>query len=150
VPCHPLPEEALVGLYELFREQPLLKTKVSLPVNETNYLSLAEFWIENPGNNIGEPDWEKNSHQWSSSECTSLAEWVHMPTRKSSGQHYALPNDAYLETCAAVGAGFFHRNMNLAFDNNGLNSKVRFLFLKKPRLVVVHDLHLDLAADNLE
>jgi hypothetical protein len=73
-----------------------------------------------------------------------------MPTRKSSGQHYALPNDAYLETCAAVGAGFFHRNMNLAFDNNGLNSKVRFLFLKKPRLVVVHDLHLDLAADNLE
>ncbi len=26
---------------------------------------------------------------------------------------YVLPNDAYLETCAAVGAGFFHRNMNL-------------------------------------
>jgi DUF1680 family protein len=31
------------------------------------------------------------------------------------GPDYVLPNDAYLETCAAVGAGFFHRNMNLAF-----------------------------------
>ena len=31
------------------------------------------------------------------------------------GPDYTLPNDAYLETCAAVGAGFFHRNMNLAF-----------------------------------
>jgi len=29
------------------------------------------------------------------------------------GADYDLPNDAYLETCAAVGAGFFHRNMNL-------------------------------------
>lgn len=29
------------------------------------------------------------------------------------GPDYVLPNDAYLETCAAVGAGFFHRNMNL-------------------------------------
>ena len=29
------------------------------------------------------------------------------------GPDYVLPNDAYLETCAAVGAGFFHHNMNL-------------------------------------
>lgn len=29
------------------------------------------------------------------------------------GPDYVLPNNAYLETCAAVGAGFFHRNMNL-------------------------------------
>jgi DUF1680 family protein len=28
---------------------------------------------------------------------------------------YELPNNGYLETCAAVGAGFFHRNMNLLF-----------------------------------
>jgi DUF1680 family protein len=27
---------------------------------------------------------------------------------------YDLPNNGYLETCAAIGAGFFHRNMNLA------------------------------------
>jgi DUF1680 family protein len=33
------------------------------------------------------------------------------------GADYALPNDAYLETCAAVGSGFFHRNMNLAFGH---------------------------------
>ncbi len=30
---------------------------------------------------------------------------------------YHLPNDGYLETCAAVGSGFFSRNMNLLFGN---------------------------------
>jgi DUF1680 family protein len=30
------------------------------------------------------------------------------------GPDYVLPNNGYLETCAAIGAGFFHRNMNLA------------------------------------
>jgi DUF1680 family protein len=30
------------------------------------------------------------------------------------GPDYELPNNGYLETCAAVGGGFFHRNMNLA------------------------------------
>jgi len=34
--------------------------------------------------------------------------------QESFGQDYDLPNTGYLETCAAVGAGFFHRNMNLA------------------------------------
>jgi len=29
------------------------------------------------------------------------------------GADYELPNDAYLETCAAVSAGFFHRNMHM-------------------------------------
>ncbi|RYI21844.1 MAG: glycoside hydrolase family 127 protein, partial [Acetobacteraceae bacterium] len=33
------------------------------------------------------------------------------------GPDYTLPNDAYLETCAAVGAGFFHHNMNLTFGH---------------------------------
>lgn len=33
------------------------------------------------------------------------------------GPDYTLPNDAYLETCAAVGAGFFHHNMNLFFKD---------------------------------
>jgi DUF1680 family protein len=186
VPCHELPEEALVGLYELFREQPLLKTKVPLPVNEANYLSLAEFWIENRGNNIGEPDWEKNPRQaeqfvrrqeygdgrpsWGAYAqddmpvfdqqtihghavratllCagisaaarvndnkayrqTAVRLWESMVFRRMHitggvgayadqekfGPDYTLPNDAYLETCAAVGAGFFHRNMNLAFGH---------------------------------
>ncbi len=31
------------------------------------------------------------------------------------GPDYSLPNNGYLETCAAVGAGFFHHNMILAF-----------------------------------
>ncbi len=30
------------------------------------------------------------------------------------GPDYDLPNNGYLETCAAIGAGFFHHNMNLA------------------------------------
>jgi DUF1680 family protein len=33
------------------------------------------------------------------------------------GPDYALPNDAYLETCAAVGAGFFHHHMNVLFGH---------------------------------
>ncbi len=33
------------------------------------------------------------------------------------GPDYVLPNNGYLETCAAIGAGFFHRNMNLAFGD---------------------------------
>ena len=31
------------------------------------------------------------------------------------GPDYVLPNNGYLETCAAIGAGFFHQNMNLVF-----------------------------------
>ena len=30
---------------------------------------------------------------------------------------YDLPNDGYLETCAAIGSGFFSRNMNLLFGD---------------------------------
>ena len=30
------------------------------------------------------------------------------------GPDYVLPNNGYLETCAAIGAGFFHHNLNLA------------------------------------
>lgn len=33
------------------------------------------------------------------------------------GPDYALPNNGYLETCAAIGAGFYHHNMNLAFGD---------------------------------
>jgi DUF1680 family protein len=186
VPCHPLPEEALVRLYELFQEQPSLKVKLSLPVHEADYLQLAEFWIEDRGNNIGKPDWEKD-HQaaeqfvrdqkygsgrpsWgpyaqddvsvfeqkdihghavrATLLCTGIAAaakvndeeryrqtairlWENMVYRRMHitggvgafaneekfGPDYVLPNDAYLETCAAVGAGFFHQNMNMAFGH---------------------------------
>ena len=33
------------------------------------------------------------------------------------GPDYVLPNNGYLETCAAIGAGFFHENMNLALGD---------------------------------
>ena len=186
VPCHPLPEEALVGLYELFKEQPALKEEISLPVKEHDYLSLAEFWIEDRGNNIGKPDWEKSREQaeqfvrnqeygegrpsWGAYAqddkpvfeqqtihghavratllCTGIAAaarengreeyrktavrlWENMVFKRMHitggvgafaneekfGPDYTLPNDAYLETCAAVGAGFFHQNMNMAFGH---------------------------------
>jgi DUF1680 family protein len=186
VPCHSLPEEALVGLYELFQEQPNLKARIPLPVQPENYLKLAEFWIEDRGNNIGKPDWEKDSRSaeqfvrnqeygdgrpsWGAYAmddkpvfeqqdihghavratllCTGIAAaarvndkpayretsvrlWENMVFKRMHvtggvgafrdqekfGSDYALPNDAYLETCAAVGAGFFHRNMNLAFGH---------------------------------
>jgi len=33
------------------------------------------------------------------------------------GPDYFLPNDGYMETCAAVGVGFFNHNMNLLFGD---------------------------------
>ena len=187
VPCHPLPEEAMVRLYELFQEQPSLKTSLPVPVRDTAYLSLAEFWIEDRGNNIGKPDWEKDHRaaeqfvrdqkygsgrpSWGAYAqddtpvfeqqdihghavratllCAGIAAaarvnnrepyrrtairlWENMVYRRMHitggvgafaneekfGPDYALPNDAYLETCAAVGAGFFHHNMNMAFGHS--------------------------------
>jgi DUF1680 family protein len=184
VPCHPLPEEALVKLYLLFREEPSLKQKLPVPVNEQRYLSLAEFWIENRGHNIGKPDWEKDRRaaelfvrnqeygdgrpSWgayaqddkpvfeqetlhghavratllcagivAAAEVNERGEYIETANRlwenmvskrmhitggvgayadeEKFGPDYVLPNDAYLETCAAVGASFFHRNMNVAF-----------------------------------
>ncbi len=184
VPCHPLPEEALVKLYVLFQEEPALKQKLAVPVNDRSYLSLAEFWIENRGHNIGKPDWEKDRHaaelfvreqkygdgrpSWgmyaqddkpvfeqetlhghavratllcagivAAAEVNGREDYITTANRlwenmvykrmhitggvgayaeeEKFGPDYVLPNDAYLETCAAVGASFFHRNMSVAF-----------------------------------
>ena len=185
VPCHPLPEEALVRLYELFREQPELKAKIPLPVEPEHYLALAEFWIEARGHNIGKPDWvnQRASEAFVRNQeygdgrpswgvyaqddvpvfeqkviaghavratllCAGLSAaarvnndpryreasvrlWEDMVDKRMHitggvgafaeqekfGPDYVLPNDAYLETCAAVGAGFFHHNMNMAFGH---------------------------------
>jgi DUF1680 family protein len=58
VPGHPLGEEALVNLYLLFRQQPQLKAKMPVIVNEQDYLNLAEFWIDSRGNHQGRSmDW---------------------------------------------------------------------------------------------
>jgi DUF1680 family protein len=62
---------------------------------------------------------------------TALRLWHNMVSRRmyltggigaiygteSFGHDYQLPNKGYLETCAAVAAGFLHRNMNLAFGD---------------------------------
>jgi DUF1680 family protein len=186
VPCHPLPEEALVGLHQLFRDEPGLKHKVPAPVDEAAYLRLAEFWIDDRGHNVGKPDWDKDWHaaeefvrneqygdgrpSWGAYAqddkpiveqmdihghavratllCAGISAaarvdrreeysraalrlWESMAFRRMHitggvgafakeekfGPDYVLPNDAYLETCAAVGAAFFDRNMNLLFGD---------------------------------
>lgn len=53
VPGHSGPEEPLVKLWQLYREQPALKQQVNVPVDEARYLKLVEFWIENRGNHVG-------------------------------------------------------------------------------------------------
>ena len=50
IPGHGGPEEAILKLYWLFTDEPALKTKMSVPVNEKQYYQLATFWIEERGN----------------------------------------------------------------------------------------------------
>lgn len=185
VPAHELPEEAMLGLYELLLEQPELIKKIPI-AQPSRYRALAEFWIENRGRNSGKPDWEpdrgraeeavrhydyaKGRPTWgdyaqdakpileqdevvghavrSTLLCSAVAAmarvngrpdyrktalrlWECMSFRRmhvtggvgafaneeAFGSDYVLPNDAYLETCAAVGAGFFHENMNRTFGH---------------------------------
>jgi len=163
VPGHSLPEEALVKLYVLFKEQPALKTRVGVPIDEARHLKLAEFWIENRGNHEGrdfgkfrgkyaqdhQPLLKQTTIEGHAVRATLLGAglvaaanangradylsagrrlWMNMVERRmyvtgglgavagheGFGADYELPNDGYLETCAAVGAGFFHHNFNLA------------------------------------
>jgi len=188
VPAHSGPEEALIKLYQLFRDEPNLKTKIEVPVNENEYFELAEFWIEGRGDHVGLPFWrqwgDKKAEQWirenkyadtkygnhsrptwgdyaqdsipvfqqktiegHAVRATLLATglttaaienkdsryiqsandlWDNMIGKRmfitggvgaiardeKFGSNYYLPNDSYLETCAAVGAGFFSQRMN--------------------------------------
>lgn len=160
VPGHSLGEEALVNLHQLFREQPALKTKLTVPVTEQRYLDLAEFWLENRGHHEGRrsygsygqdqaPLLEQTTIEGHAVRATLLCAglaaaakvsgradylttaqrlWENMVQRRmyvtgglgavagheGFGPDYDLPNNGYLETCAAVGAGFFHENLNLA------------------------------------
>ncbi|UFH57063.1 glycoside hydrolase family 127 protein [Spirosoma sp. KNUC1025] len=50
IPGHGGPEEAILKLYWLFKDEPALKAKMSVPVDEKHYYQLATFWIENRGN----------------------------------------------------------------------------------------------------
>ena len=53
IPGHAVGEEALTNLYRLFRDEPKLKDKLGMPVNEQAYFDLAKFWIENRGHTEG-------------------------------------------------------------------------------------------------
>lgn len=65
VPGHALPEEAMMKLYWLFKNDPTLKSKMPEKVNEDEYYNIAKFWIESRGNNCGLPVW----NVWSQNEC---------------------------------------------------------------------------------
>lgn len=175
VPAHSGPEEGAMKLYWLFKENPELKNKISVPVDEKNYFELAKFWIEAKGHSNGYPS-PLTAHNHTDSKnlerlnfgaysqdsipffdqrtieghavratlfatgATSIALEINDPRYVKSvsnlwdnmagkrmfitggvgaiandekfGPDYYLPTDAYLETCAAVGAGFFSQRMN--------------------------------------
>ncbi|MGQ8338614.1 glycoside hydrolase family 127 protein [Sunxiuqinia sp. A32] len=183
VPAHSGPEEGAMKLYWVFKEDPGLKSKISVPVDEENYYSLAKFWIEGKGHSEGyPPQLLMCDHTHTGTNCshensnlkrlnfgayaqdsipffqqktieghavratlfatgaTSIALenndpkyvksvtdlWDNMVGKRmfitggvgaiaedeKFGPNYYLPNDAYLETCAAIGAGFFSQRMN--------------------------------------
>ncbi|UOE46538.1 glycoside hydrolase family 127 protein [Mucilaginibacter sp. SMC90] len=164
IPGHGGPEEALLKLYQLFKEQPSLKNKITAPVKEEEYLAMVKFWINDRGN-YGEPD---GSHARKSDSSynqdhmpvvqqktieghavratllatgvtatametgdaayanTAVNYWKNMTGKRMFitggegaiadgerfGKDYFLPESAYLETCASIGAGFFSQQMN--------------------------------------
>lgn len=73
VPSHSGPEEAMVKLYWLFRDEPALKDSIGVPVNERDYLDLVTFWIENRGHHCGFPHWlswgNERSERWIKDAC---------------------------------------------------------------------------------
>lgn len=164
VPGHGGPEEALLKLYQLFKDEPALRNKISAPVKEEEYFSMVKFWIEQRGN-YGEKDgthsrksdgaynqdhmpvFQQQTIEGHAVRATLLAvgitavalETNNEAYRKTAGSYwdnmigkrmfitggegaisdgerfgadYFLPESAYLETCAAIGAGFFSEQMN--------------------------------------
>ncbi|MBO4642318.1 MAG: glycoside hydrolase family 127 protein [Bacteroidaceae bacterium] len=158
VPGHALPEYALLELYCLYKNEPKLASKLSVPVNTENYRRLAEFWIEMRGHTEGrrvleayaqdaESVFEAKTIEGHAVRATLLATgvasaalangetrykeaanrlWENMVGRRmfitggvgaihedeKFGPDYYLPTDAYLETCAAIGAGMFSWQMS--------------------------------------
>ncbi len=205
VPAHPGPEEAMMKLYWLYKNDASLKKKIGIAVNEQSYYSLAKFWIENRGNHCGYPLWatwgNEQSEKWIKEQryadpkfgehnrptwgdyaqdsipvfqqetieghavratllaagITAIAlenhsqQYIQAATRlwdnmvgqrmfitggvgaihndEKFGADYFLPTDAYLETCAAVGAGFFSKRMNeLTGDGKYMDEFERTLY----------------------
>lgn len=168
VPAHSLPEEAFVKLYQLFKDNPEVKSKLTLQVDEEQYLRLAKFWIDNRGRHKFRKSYPRNMGEYAQDHRplieqdeamghavraallynglialametgdeayfnTSVKLWESAVYRKMHitggvgavhneekfGYEYQLPNDAYLETCAAVAIAFWTGNMNLAFGES--------------------------------
>jgi DUF1680 family protein len=164
IPGHGGPEEAMLKLYQLFRDQPELKGKMTVPVQEDEYLAMVKFWIGQRGN-YGEKDGsharksdssynqdhlpvlQQQTIEGHAVRATLLATgvaaaaletkdpgyirtadnyWNNMAGKRMFitggegaladgerfGPDYFLPESAYLETCASIGAGFFSERMN--------------------------------------
>lgn len=167
VPAHPLPEEAFIKLYQLFKENPVAKTMLNEQVDEKKYLELAKFWIDDRGSHQFRKSYPRNMGEYAQDHrplleqdeamghavravllyngVTALAMengdqkyyefadrlWNNVVNSKMHitggvgavhneekfGYEYQLPNDAYLETCAAAAMVFWAGNMNAAFGD---------------------------------
>lgn len=182
VPGHALPEDALIQLYHLYKSEPTLAEKLSVPVKPENYLRLAEFWIEQRGHTEGRRPLEAYAQDAESVFdmqtieghavratlfATGVADaaivnrnakyidaahrlWDNMVGRRmfitggvgaihedeKFGPDYFLPTDAYLETCAAIGAGLFSWRMNeLTGDAKYMDVLERIIFNSIPTAV---------------
>lgn len=203
IPSHSGPEEPMMKLYWLYKNNPELKSKLSIEINEEAYYDLVRFWIENRGNHCGYPLWltwgndkaekwikdskykdygdnarptwgdyaqdsisvfEQNTIEGHAVRATLLATgiatvalenqsprytntacklWDNMVGKRmfvtggvgaihhdeKFGPDYFLPTDAYLETCAAVGVGFFSQRMNeLTQDGKYMDELERVIY----------------------
>jgi len=181
IPGHAGPEEALVKLYRLFKDNPGLKKQMNGPVDEQQYLQLAKFWIEDRGN-YGESDgshkrnsdstynqdhlpvFQQQTIEGHAVRATLLATgvaamalenndaryintadhyWENMIGKRMFitggegaiangerfGNDFYLPESAYLETCASIGAGFFTGKMNeLKADGRYMDEFERIIY----------------------
>ncbi len=181
IPGHGGPEETVLKLYQLFKEQPALKKKMTVPVSEEDYLAMAKFWIEQRGN-YGEADGSharKSDSSYNQDHMPVLQQqtieghavratlmatgvtaialetkdpqyrntannyWNNMIGKRMFitggegaiangerfGADYYLPESAYLETCASIGAGFFSEQMNeLEADGKYMDEFERIIY----------------------
>ena len=182
VPGHALPEYALLELYRLYKEDPKLAGKLSVPVHTEHYRELAEYWIEMRGHTEGrraleayaqdaESVFEAKTIEGHAVRATLFATgvasaaltngetrykeaalrlWENMVGRRmfitggvgaihedeKFGPDYYLPTDAYLETCAAIGAGMFSWQMSkLTGDGRYMDVLERILYNSIPTAV---------------
>lgn len=180
VPAHAGPEEALLKMYRLFKEQPAIRQVIQAPVPEEDYYNLVRFWIEQRGhyangdgtnrpsdgsyNQDHQPVFEQQTIEGHAVRATLLGTavaamavhnrdpryahaannyWNSMIGRRlfitggqgaihedeKFGKDYHLPESAYLETCASLGAAFFSERMNeLMADGKYVDELERVLY----------------------